>query len=57
MDDVEMKDTRRKVRYGAAAPDQETRLVLKGEWVDVDGNPPAKPMKRRGEQIHLYGFT
>lgn len=55
--DVSVNDAKRKVRYGAAAPQRERRIALKGEWIDHNGDRSATPMKQRGEQIHLYGFT
>lgn len=56
--DIDAKKATTLMRYGAAAPELETRLVLKGEWVDALGAPPLKPLKSgRGDRIRLYGFT
>lgn len=55
---VDATTARRLMVWGAAAPEHETRIVLKGEWIDDKGVPPVEPLKQsRGDRIHWYGFT
>lgn len=45
-------------KWGALAPSDERRIVLKGQWLDNDGSAISEPPKAsRAKQINRYGFT
>ncbi len=49
---------RKLARWGSLAPAKETRIDIKGGYIDLSGTPLGKSLKpTRSEDIHRLGFT